>query len=834
MMVERFRRGRSGDQSPDQPPRIPGALPVLPLRDMVLFPHTGLPLLVTQPEAIAVLDEVMRGERMLALVTSRDPQVERPGASDLYGVGSVGRIQQFLRRPDGAIMVAIQGLSRIKVWSFLRTEPYLVAEIGVDEVPADSSDDAEALKRGILDQFAQFAKLTPYIPEDALTIVLNVDNPLVVAYLIASILRIDTQRKQRVLEASTVRQALEELQRVLTREIEVSELGQRLQTQAQEQMTKAQREYLLHEQLRAIQKELGEESEGAAAINQLREQIEEAKLPDEARSEAFHELGRLERLSPASPEYSLIRTYLDLMVSLPWSVETGHDVDLEEARRVLDDDHYDLEKIKERIIEYLAVRKLRGERGSSGSAMERHDPILCFVGPPGVGKTSLGQSIARALGRRFLRISLGGIRDEAEIRGHRRTYIGALPGRIIQGLRRIGARDPVFMLDEVDKVQVGWQGDPAAALLEVLDPEQNRDFRDNYLEVPFDLSHVLFIATANTLDTIPAPLLDRMEIVPLSGYTVEEKLHIAEQYLVPKELDNAGLLADEMLFTRDGLMCIIESYTREAGVRSLQRQIGAICRKAAVQIGRGDFRKRQVDADAVSELLGQPVYQPEVNERNRRPGVATGLVYTPAGGDIIFIEVASMPGTEGRLILTGQLGDVMKESAQTALSYVRSEAEELGIAPEHLGGREFHIHVPAGAVPKDGPSAGITMVAALVSLLTDRPFRSDVAMTGEITLRGRVLPIGGVREKVLAARRAGITTVVLPKGNERDVAELTEEVRTSLRFVYVELAPEALAVALASGVGEEQSRMPKDAASSNDSHVLVEGKEQPRDSSSLH
>lgn len=833
-MVERFRTGRPGDWSPDQPPRIPGALPVLPLRDTVLFPHTGLPLLVTQPEAIAVLDEVMRGERMLALVTSRDPQVEHPGASDLYSVGTVGRIQQFLRRPDGAVMAAIQGLSRIKIWSFLRTEPYLVAEIGVDEVPADSGDDTEALKRSILDQFTQFAKLTPYVPEDALTIVLNIDDPLVVAYVIASILRIDTQRKQQVLEASTVRQTLEELQRILVREIEVSELGQRLQSQAQEQMTKAQREYLLREQLRAIQKELGEENEGAAAINQLREQIEGTKLPDEARSEALRELGRLERLSPASPEYSIIRTYLDLMVSLPWSVETGHDVDLEEAREVLDDDHYDLEKIKDRIIEYLAVRKLRDERGGSGSGVERHDPILCFVGPPGVGKTSLGQSIARALGRRFLRISLGGIRDEAEIRGHRRTYIGALPGRIIQGLRRVGARDPVFMLDEVDKVQVGWQGDPAAALLEVLDPEQNRDFRDNYLEVSFDLSHVLFIATANTLDTIPSPLLDRMETVVLSGYSVEEKLHIAERYLVPKELDNAGLLADEVILTRDGLMCIIESYTREAGVRGLQRQIGSIFRKVAVQIGRGDFRKRQIDAHAVAELLGRPIYQPEVNERNRRPGVATGLVYTPAGGDIVFIEVASMPGVEGHLILTGQLGDVMKESAQTALSYVRSEAEALGIAPERLRGREFHIHVPAGAIPKDGPSAGITMVTALVSVLTDRPFRPDVAMTGEITLRGRVLPIGGVREKVLAARRAGITTVILPKGNERDVADLTEEVRKSLHFVYVELAPEAIAVALASDTDDERSSRRENMALSNDAHIPVESKEQPRDSSSLY
>ncbi|MCL4544705.1 MAG: endopeptidase La, partial [Chloroflexi bacterium] len=527
-----------------------------------------------------------------------------------------------------------------------------------------------------------------------------------------------------------------------------------------------------------------------------RAQVEAAQMPEEAHAEALRELGRLEKLPPASPEHSLIRTYLDLLISLPWNRETGHEVDLDDARRILDEDHYDLEKIKERIIEYLAVRRLRELRADGAKLSDRHDPILCFVGPPGVGKTSLGQSIARALGRKFLRISLGGIRDEAEIRGHRRTYIGALPGRIIQGLRRSDARDPVFMLDEVDKLQVGWQGDPAAALLEVLDPEQNRDFRDNYVEVPFDLSHVLFIATANTLETIPGPLLDRVEVVQLSGYTIEDKIHIAEKYLIPKEERAAGLKPEEVTFSRDSLERIIEAHTREAGVRSLQRQIGAICRKAAVRIGSGRETQLTVGTAAVDELLGRPIYEPEVNERTRRPGVATGLVYTPAGGDIIYIEAAAMRGEEGRLILTGQLGDVMKESAQTALSYVRSEAVSLGINDERLRGHEFHIHVPAGAIPKDGPSAGVTMVCALASLLTGRPFRSDVAMTGEITLRGRVLPIGGVKEKVLAARRAGITTVILPRGNERDVAELPPELRSAMDFHYVDLAQEAIATAL--------------------------------------
>jgi ATP-dependent Lon protease len=784
------------------PLELPDELPILPLKDTVVYPYAVTPLGVGKERSIRLIDEVMRGPRLVGLVAQKDGEVEDAGPNDCFRVGTVARIARLLRIPDGTIQVIVQGLERIVIDDYTAEQPFLTAHVHLAPETSPQDIEIEALKRTAVELFQRLVSLVQYLPDQLAMAVMNFEDPLQVVYLIASSAQMDLSLRQELLELDSVRDKLERVNAFLTRELEVLELGKKIQHEAQEEMGKAQREYFLREQLKAIQRELGEESEEAATINELRTKIEQAHMPEEAFKEAMRELARLEKIPTASPEYSVIRTYLDTLVSLPWSKYTGKPIDVAFARRVLDEDHYDLDKIKDRIVEYLAVRRLKEERlgtetgGPETGAPTSREPILCFVGPPGVGKTSLGHSIARALGRTFVRMSLGGIHDEAEIRGHRRTYIGALPGRIIQSIRRAGTNDPVFMLDEVDKVASDWRGDPSSALLEVLDPEQNFSFRDNYLDVPYDLSHVMFIATANALEPIPAPLRDRMEILELAGYTEEQKLHIARQYLLPKQITANGLTPDEIAFTDAAIFTIIRDYTREAGVRSLEREIGSICRKVAKEIAEGNKASREITPERARELLGRKRYFSEVAERIDRPGVVTGLVWTPVGGDIIFVEAALMRSHEAQLTLTGQLGDVMKESAMTALSYVRSNAAQLGIDPRVFEDNSLHIHVPAGAIPKDGPSAGVTMAAAIVSLALGRKVRSDVAMTGEISLRGKVLPIGGLEEKVLAAHRAGITTVIMPRRNEPDLEELPQELRSHMEFLPVDDVREVLTAAL--------------------------------------
>jgi ATP-dependent Lon protease len=673
----------------------------------------------------------------------------------------------------------------------------------------------DALRRALVDIFRRLVEVSPELPDELSAVVDNVADSRHLAYFVASVVPLDMAARQEILEMDSVTAKLRRLIDLLQRELAVRELGRKITTDTEEHLSKKQREYYLREQLRSIQRELGEdEGSGDSQVAELRRRIEEARLPDEAKREAEREIGRLTGLAPSSPEHGMVVTYLEWLATLPWSKLGGGTIDIHRARQILDEDHFDLEKIKDRILEYLAVKKLRQERAGRGSQPEptggpvpaepprvtgdspAREPILCFVGPPGVGKTSLGQSIARALGRRFGRMSLGGVRDEAEIRGHRRTYIGALPGRIVQGLRRAETRDPVFMLDEIDKIGADWRGDPSSALLEVLDPAQNHTFVDNYLGVPFDLSQVLFIATANTLETIPGPLRDRMEILMLSGYTDEEKIGIATAYLIPKQLAAHSLAADELSFEPEAIRQIVRGYTREAGVRSLDREIAAVARKVARRLAEGQSESVRITADKLVEYLGRPRFFDEVAERTTRPGVATGLAWTPTGGDVLFVEATMMPSTDERLVLTGMLGDVMRESAQAAVSYVWSNAEALDIDPKLFEGKTIHVHVPAGAIPKDGPSAGVTIVSALTSLATRRPVRSEVAMTGEITLRGKVLPVGGIKEKVLAAHRAGIREVILPSRNERDVEEAPEELRQQMRFVFVDDAEEVLRHAL--------------------------------------
>ena len=808
---------------------IPEELAVLPLKDTVVYPFSVIPLGIGKERSIRLIDEVMRGSRLVALVAQKDADVEEAGPQDCYSVGVVARIARMLRMPDGTMNIIVQGLDRISITSYTETEPILKARIQRRREIIEEGVEIEARTRTAIDLFQRLVNLVQYLPDQLAMAVMNLEDPRQVVYLIAGNAQMDLELRQALLEMDSVRAKLDHVTTFLTRELEVLELGKKIQSEAQEEMGKVQREYILREQLKAIQKELGEESEETATINDLREKIAQSGMNAEANKEAQRELSRLEKIPSASPEYSVIRTYLELLTSLPWAKSTGKPIDVAHAREVLDEDHYDLVKIKDRILEYLAVRRLKEERqreaaeraqaeaeaeaatagdGEStppptSAAAERavnREPILCFVGPPGVGKTSLGQSIARSLGREFIRLSLGGVHDEAEIRGHRRTYIGAMPGRILQSLRRVGTNDPVFMLDEVDKLAADWRGDPSSAMLEVLDPEQNFSFRDNYLDLPFDLSKVMFIATANALDPIPAPLRDRMEILELAGYTEEEKLHIARRYLLSKQIRANGLVADEIELADETLVAIIRQYTREAGVRGLEREVGAVCRKVARQIAEGTPGPRKVTPDMLREYLGRQRYFAEVAERIDRPGVVTGLAWTPSGGDIMFIEAAMMPSRDNQLLLTGQLGDVMKESAQAALTYVRSNAQALGIDPRVFDGKAFHIHVPEGAIPKDGPSAGITMTTAITSLVTGRNARSDVAMTGEISLRGKVLPIGGLKEKVLAANRAGITTIILPKRNEYDLDELPKELREQMTFVPVDDAREALAVALVGGL----------------------------------
>jgi ATP-dependent Lon protease len=793
---------------------IPDALPILPLRDVVVLPFTAVPLAVAQPRSVRLVDDVMRGNRLLALVAQRDAKAEPAAPEDLYRVGTVGMIHQLARVPDGSVRLMVQGIERVRLLDWIGTEPYLVARIEAAPDQMVQAQEVEALRRAVADIFRRLVAASAELPDELAPAAESFTDSRQLAYFVASIVVADLATRQELLETDPLTAKLRRLVDVLQRELAVRELGRKITTDTEERLSKKQREFYLREQLRSIQRELGEDEGGDSQVAELRRRIEEAGLPEEARREAERELARLASIPQASPEHGMVVTYLEWMASLPWSKLGGGIIDIGKARQVLDEDHFDLEKIKDRILEYLAVKKLRQERqGQAGlpDAAEvpvpaqpppvtgdspAREPILCFVGPPGVGKTSLGQSIARALGRRFMRMSLGGVRDEAEIRGHRRTYIGAMPGRIIQGIRRAETRDPVFMLDEIDKIGADWRGDPSSALLEVLDPAQNNTFVDNYLGVAFDLSQVLFIATANTLDTIPGPLRDRMEILMLAGYTDEEKVGIARQYLIPKQLAAHGLATHELSFEPDAIRQIVRSYTREAGVRNLEREIAAVSRKVARRIAEGHREPVRITVENLAEYLGRPRFFDEVAERTTRPGVATGLAWTPTGGDVLFVEVTMMPSSEERLVLTGMLGDVMRESAQAAVSYVWSNAEALDIDPKLFEGKTIHVHVPAGAIPKDGPSAGVTIVTALASLATRRPVRSEVAMTGEITLRGKVLPVGGIKEKVLAAHRTGIRIVILPRRNERDIDDVPEEVRREIRFVFVDDAEEVLRQAL--------------------------------------
>jgi ATP-dependent Lon protease len=780
-------------RSPGPEKGAPDELAILPVRETVLFPQAVLPLAAGRPSSVRAVDEAVLGGRLVGVLTQRDAEQETPAPTDLHRTGTIATIHRMLKQPDGTIRLVIQGLERFRVVEFTQTTPHLRARIErvADILPAADDVEAQALGRQALTLFQRIVELSPTLSDDLLGLVAAAGDAGRTIDLIAAMLpSLTTVERQTLLETPDVKTRLKALVGSLTKEAEVLELGSKIHSQVQSEMTKTQREYYLREQLKAIQKELGEGDERTNELAELREKIEAAGMSEEAHREALRELARLEKMPPAAAEYSVARTYLEWLVALPWRKETSDDIDLGRAREVLDEDHWGLTKIKERLLEHLAVRKLRPE----GKA-----PILCFVGPPGVGKTSLGRSIARALGRKFHRIALGGIRDEAEIRGHRRTYIGALPGQIVQGLRRSESKNPVFMLDEIDKLGYDFRGDPASALLEVLDPEQNATFRDHYLDVPFDLSRVLFITTANLLDPIPAPLRDRMEIIELPGYTEDEKVGIARRHLCPKQAVEHGLVLDQdIVFTDAALRLLIRSYTREAGVRSLEREIAALCRKTTRRRAEGDVAPVTVDPARVMALLGSPRFLPEeeIADRTSAPGVAVGLAWTPTGGDVLFVEASRMPGGKS-LTLTGQLGDVMKESAQAAVSWVRAHAAELGIAPDFWMRSDVHLHVPAGAIPKDGPSAGVTLATALVSLLRDQAIRPGLAMTGEITLSGRVLPVGGIKEKVLAAHRAGLTTLVLPRQNERQLLEdVPAEVRGQLEVHLVGNVAEVLQLAL--------------------------------------
>jgi ATP-dependent Lon protease len=768
---------------------LPDALPVLPLRETVTFPETLTPLAVGQERSIKLVNDVLGANRMLVMVASRDPDNEEPGPDDLFDVGVAGVVARMLKIPDGTIRILVQGTQRVKLGPYIAEEPYLVARISELPDEVEESAELEALTRNVQRTFSEIIEQIPYLPEELQMAVANIDDPAALGHLIAGALRISTEEKQELLEELDVTARLRRLSQILARELEVVQLGTQIQSQVQSEIDKGQREFFLRQQLKAIQDELGETDEQQAEVNELRQKIEEAGLPEHAQKAAERELSRLEKLPPAAAEHGVIRTYLEWLVELPWSAQTEDNLDIAHAREVLDADHYDLEKVKDRILEYLAVRKLNPD--SPG-------PILCFAGPPGVGKTSLGRSIARALGRKFERISVGGVRDEAEIRGHRRTYIGALPGTIIRALRDAGSNNPVFMIDEIDKMGADFRGDPSSAMLEVLDPAQNDSFRDHYLDLEYDLSEVMFIATANVLDTIPGPLQDRMETIELAGYTAEEKRHIARRYLVPRQIEANGLKPSQIEYADPALTAIIEEYTREAGVRALERQIGTICRKVAREVAEGRVDgKVKISAKRARELLGRRRVFSEQRRRTKDPGVATGLAWTPTGGDVLFIEATGMPGA-GKLTITGQLGDVMKESAQAALSYVRGHWRELApkLGEGWFAENDIHIHVPAGAVPKDGPSAGVAMTVALASLISGRPVRNDVAMTGEVTLTGQVLPVGGLKEKSLAAQRAGIKRVIVPERNEGDIAEIPEHERSSLSFAYVDEVSKAIVEAL--------------------------------------
>ena len=766
---------------------VPTELPILPLRGVVVFPSAVVPLLISRGSSLKLVEDCRNNDNLLGLAAQKNPEEENPDATALFSRGSAGRILKMLKYPDGSVRILVQGLKRIEIRDYLQHEPYLRASVAHLQDVVRSASDIDARQAHLVSQFAKFVSQVPYLPDELQGVVMNIKDPGRAADLIGSNLNISVNEKQDLLNTLDVKERLEKLSSILNREGELVELGHKIQSQVQSELNKNQKEFYLRQQMRAIQKELGEGDAKSNEIEDLRKKIEEAKMPEEARKAADNEIERLRLIPPESAEHSMVRTYLEWLVNLPWAVTTDDKLDMTHARQVLDEDHYDLEKIKDRILEYLAVRKLR---------QDPKGPILCFVGPPGVGKTSLGRSIARAIGRKFVRLSLGGVRDEAEIRGHRRTYIGSLPGRIIQSLRTAGSNNPLFMLDEIDKLGMDFRGDPASALLEVLDPEQNFSFADHYLEVAFDLSKVMFITTANYLEPVPPALRDRMEVIELAGYTEEEKLEIAKRHLMPKQITENGLTNDLIAFTDEALLKIARSYTHEAGVRNLEREVGSVCRKVARAVTEGQTEKATISVEKVTELLGPEKFFPEVAERTQEPGVAIGLAWTPNGGDILFIEATRMAGKKG-LTLTGQLGEVMKESAQAALSYIRSKADRLGLAPNFYENCDLHIHVPAGAIPKDGPSAGITMTTALASLLTGRPVNSDMAMTGEITLRGKVMPIGGVKEKTLAARRAGVKTVILPKRNEKDLEDVPVKVREKMEFHFVENIDEVLDLALA-------------------------------------
>lgn len=767
--------------------KISDVLPILPVMDLVLFPRMVLPLVVQEKAYHQLVDDAMAKDRLIGLVVSKktDPKGPREPAN-LYDVGTVASILKMFKPDETGTQLLVQGGGRFRVLEYVSDKPYLRARI--EPIPEQTTKDIEvdAMMSNLVGLFAKVLELSPYLPGELGALAKSLDEGGVLADLVASGLNISKDEKQKVLETQDVKERLKEVTRLINRELQVLELGQKIQSQVKQDMDKAQRDFYLRQQLKAIKEELGEKDEDKTVLEDYRSKIAEKKLPEEAAKEAERELERLGRMHPSSAEYTVTTTYLDWLTSLPWNESTKDILDTKQARQILDEDHYDLNKVKKRIIEYLAVRKLKPD--SKG-------PILCFVGPPGTGKTSLGRSIARALGRKFVRISLGGVRDEAEIRGHRRTYVGALPGRIIQGIRRAESNNPVFMLDEIDKLGADFRGDPSSALLEVLDPEQNFFFSDHYLDVPFDLSKVMFITTANILDTIPPALRDRMEVLDLLGYTEDEKVRIAQRYLIPRQLESHGLTPEQLTITAGAIRQIISGYTREAGLRNLERELAAICRGVATLVAEGSDGRTHVKGRNIHKFLGPVRFRSEVSERISTPGVAAGLAWTQTGGDLLFVEATKMKGKQG-LTLTGQLGDVMKESANAALSFIRSHAEELGVPEDFYENHEIHIHVPAGAIPKDGPSAGVTMLTALASLLTGRTVVNDLSMTGEVTLRGQVLPVGGIKEKVLAAHRAGIKTVILPKWNEKDLEDVPKKVRKAIRFHFVETMGEVLKTAL--------------------------------------
>ena len=769
--------------------RIPEELPILPQSEVVGYPSLIVPLSTSDEKAVKLIDEAAAGNKLVGFFAQRPDSKE---ATALYSVGIAALIVRMFKLPDGSIHVFFQGLSRIGLKEITQTKPYIKAKIKAIEDKVEKTTELEALTKNLTSLSQKMIELAPNLPSELSVAVLNIPDPGILADFIAAQINLKSEERQEILEAIDVTKRIKKLTTFVNRELQILELGSKIQSEAKEEMTKAQREFYLREQLKAIQKELGETDERTVEINELKGKLAEAKLPPEANKEAERELDRLAKMPPAAAEYTVSRSYLDWLINLPWSKSTEDSLDVTQAAEILNEDHYDLDKVKERVLDYLAVRKLKSDIKG---------PILCFVGPPGTGKTSVGQSIARALGRKFVRISLGGTRDEADIRGHRRTYVGALPGRIIQGLRHAQSNNPLFMLDEIDKLGADFRGDPAAALLEVLDPEQNFSFVDHYLDVPFDLSRVMFITTANIVDPIPPALRDRMETIELSGYTENEKLHIAKKFLIPKQLNENGLSIQQLEIKDEAVLGIIQSYTREAGLRNLEREIGTICRKAARQVAEGRKELTIVTLDKLHDYLGAEKFHYEVAEEADEVGVATGLAWTPAGGDIIFVEATLVPG-KGNLTLTGKLGDVMQESARAALTYVRSLTKrshyELvkGIPPNFYEKDDVHIHVPGGAIPKDGPSAGITMTVALVSALTGRPVCKDTGMTGEITLRGKVLPVGGVRDKVLAAHRAGLKKVILPKENEKDLEEVPQQVKEELQFIFVGNIDEALEVVL--------------------------------------